>query len=265
MQQNWLIAVDLDGTLFHTDHQISSRSMSTIRMVVERGHTMVIVTGRSSHSAVPKLLSIPDGIRLICSNGAYEYDREKKKILWANCLPNSTPTRLREKILDKLPSTSFGWESLNGLSYEQKFVKEAGGEHTLEQGGVHENLGQSDVIKIFARTPLQSGGELACSVQTLVGSDAEVSTSGAPFVEITAAGVNKGSALAKVASGLGFTSDRTLAFGDNHNDISMLRWAGESVAMGNAIPELQAIANTMTLSNAEDGVAQFLENKFGGI
>jgi len=171
---------------------------------------------------------------------------------------------MREEILDKLPSASFGWESANGLSYEPKFVEEAGGAHTLEQGGFHENLGQSDVYKIFARTPHQRGSELASSVQMLVGSDAEVSTSGAPFVEITAAGINKGSALARIAFDLGFKFERTLAFGDNHNDISMLRWAGESVAMGNAVPELQAIANTMTLSNAKDGVAQFLENKFGG-
>jgi len=264
VQEKWLIAVDLDGTLFHTGHQISSRTMSAIHMVVERGHTLVIATGRSSHSAVPKLLSVPDGVQMICSNGAYEYDREKKKILWANCLSGSMPSRLREKILEKLPSASFGWESLNGLSYEPKFLEEAGGAHTLEQGGFHENLNQSEVIKIFARTPEQRGSELANSVQILLGSDAEVSTSGAPFVEITAAGINKGSALARVASELGFNAERTLAFGDNHNDISMLRWAGESVAMENAVPELRAIANTMTLSNAEDGVAQFLENKFGG-
>jgi len=264
VQEKWLIAVDLDGTLFHTDRQISNRTMSAMHMVVERGHSVVIVTGRSSYSSTPKLLSIPDGIRMICSNGAYEYDREKKKILWANCLPGPKSVRIREKVLDKLPSASFGWESPSGLCYEPQFIKEAGGSHTLEQGGIHNSLSQSDVIKIFVRTPEQKGGELANSVQALLGNEAEVSSSGAPFAEITAAGINKGNALAKVAKDLGFKPDRTLAFGDNYNDVSMLRWAGESVAMGNAIPELQAIASTMTFSNAEDGVAQFLENKFGG-
>lgn len=108
MQEKWLIAVDLDGTLFHTDHQISPRTMSAMHIVVERGHDLVIITSRSSHSSVPRLLSIPDCIRMICSNGSYEYDREKKKILWANCFPDSTSSKIRKKILDKLQSASFG-------------------------------------------------------------------------------------------------------------------------------------------------------------
>jgi len=262
MQEKWLIAVDLDGTLFQTNHQISSRTMNSLHRVIERGHDLVIVTGRSSYSAVPRLQSIPDGVRVICSNGAYEYDKAKKEILWANCLPGSTSSRIREKIIEKLPTASFGWESRNGLSYEPIFLEEAGGADTLEQGGIYENLIDSDVIKIFVRMPQKCGGELAKILQALLGSEAEVSSSGAPFVEITAAGVNKGHSLAKVALELGHKPDRTVAFGDNQNDISMLTWAGESVAMGNAISELKAIAKKITLSNSEDGVAHYLENKF---
>jgi len=53
-----------------------------------------------------------------------------------------------------------------------------------------------------------------------------------------------------------------MAFGDNHNDISMLQWAGESVAMGNAEPEVISMAKSVALSNAEHGVAQYLEGRF---
>ena len=44
MKEKWLIAVDLDGTLFNTNHQISPRTLNTMQMTVERGHSMVIVT-----------------------------------------------------------------------------------------------------------------------------------------------------------------------------------------------------------------------------
>lgn len=262
MLEKWLIAVDLDGTLFHTDHQISARTMNTVHSVVELGHSMVILTGRSSYSSVWRLLSIPAATRLMCSNGAYEYDREKQDVVWANTLPASHSVEIRRRILDHLPAASFGWEVASGLSYENKFIDEAGGSDTLEQGGRHEPMGEFDVFKLFVRTPEQRSGVLARSIQEYFGSEIEVSSSGAPFVEITAAGTNKGAALAKVASELGFASDRTIAFGDNLNDVSMLQWAGESVAMGNAIPEIRSIANAHAHSNAEDGVAQYLDNKF---
>ncbi len=259
MPNKWLIAVDLDGTLFQTDHQVSSRTLKTMHSVVELGHSMVVVTGRSSHTAIPRLQSIPDGIRVICSNGAYEYDRTCRSIVRAHYLPSSLSSKIRQLILKELKTASFGWESAEGLCYEPKFITEAGGAHTLEQGGHKDTLGQCDLLKVYVRTPEQKGGELAATLHKILDGEVEVSSSGAPFAEITAAGVNKGSALAKVATELGFTSDHTMAFGDNLNDTSMLRWAGVSVAMGNAIPEVKAMANRCTLSNGEDGVADYLE------
>lgn len=262
MLKKWLIAVDLDGTLFHTDRQISTRTLNAMNRVVEHGHSMVIVTGRSFHSALPRLLSIPDDTRLVCSNGAYEYDRGKKEMVWANYVPSLLAVAIRRKVLEQLPTASFGWESLNGLSYESKFTDEAGGAHTLEQGGFHEALSETDVLKIFVRSPEQRGIDLARTLKEILGRDLEISTSGVPFVEITAKGINKGTALARVASDLGIKPDYTMAFGDNHNDAPMLRWVGESVAMENAIPEIRAMTKHTTLSNANDGVAHFLESKF---
>jgi len=262
VQKKWLIAVDLDGTLFCTDHQISSRTLDTMKMVVDRGHSMVIVTGRSSHSSIPKLLSIPDGVRLVCSNGAYEYDRQLNAVVWAHCLPSTVAIDIQQRLLNAMPAASFGWESKNGLSYEPKFLIEAGGAHTLEQGGCFEDLPEIEVFKLFVRTPEKKGPVLAEAVQQLLAGAADVSSSGAPFVEITAPGVNKGSALARVASELGFNSNQTIAFGDNQNDVPMIRWAGESVAMGNAIGELRDLANAQTLCNSENGVAHYLTNKF---
>lgn len=80
----WLIATDLDGTLFNTVRQNFKRSLDTLHSVAERGHTLVIITGRSLHSAGPKLQLIPEGIRLPSYNGAYECDFKSQEILWAN-------------------------------------------------------------------------------------------------------------------------------------------------------------------------------------
>jgi len=203
---------------------------------------------------------MPDCARLVCSNGAYEYDRAKQKIVWANSFPASKSAIIERAILDRLPSASFAWESVTGIAYEPRFIEEAGGAHTLEQGGSHDVSSKAEILKLFVRTPEHRGGELARVIKDLPVSDVEVSSSGVPFVEITAAGVNKGAALSKVAADMGFSPQQTIAFGDNLNDVSMLQWAGESVAMGNAVPELHKLASSSTLSNAEDGVARFLED-----
>jgi Cof subfamily protein (haloacid dehalogenase superfamily) len=261
VQEKWLIAVDLDGTLFGADHQVSPRTADALHAVAKRGHSIVVVTGRSAHSAIWRLNSIPPKVRVICSNGAYEYDRIRKVKSWSQALSTTLVLQLRERILEHLPSASFGWESANGLGFDDQFITEAGGADTLEQGGMSEAFGQSEVLKLYVRTPQFVRGDLQRQLTPILDGQAEVSTSGAPFVELTAPGVDKASGLARVAADLGFTASRTIAFGDNLNDLPMLRWAFEAVAMGNALEEVKAIASTHTLNNFDDGVATLLENR----
>jgi hydroxymethylpyrimidine pyrophosphatase-like HAD family hydrolase len=74
--------------------------------------------------------------------------------------------------------------------------------------------------------------------------------------------VTKGTGLADVARRIGVPADDVVAFGDMPNDVSMLRWAGLGIAMGNSHPETLAAADEVTLSNAKDGVAVVLERWF---
>lgn len=261
MQNKWLIAVDLDGTLFGDDRQVSPRTVDALQAVIQRGHTVVVVTGRSAHSAISRLTQIPPDIRIICSNGAYEYSRAGKAISWSQGIHVAAAIQIRERILDILPTASFGWEVATGLSYDQQFISEAGGAHTLEQGGFNESFGQSDVLKLYVRSPDLFRDDLQRAITPVVDTLAEVSSSGVPFVELTAQGVDKASGLSRVATDLGFTANRTIAFGDNFNDLPMLRWAFEAIAMGNALDEVKAIANTHTLNNDDHGVAALLENR----
>ncbi len=78
--------------------------------------------------------------------------------------------------------------------------------------------------------------ELLDAVRPLLPPDLEVSSSGASFVEVTAPGVDKGAALARLADRLGLGAEHVVAFGDQHNDLAMLAWAGRGYAMANAHP-----------------------------
>ena len=82
------------------------------------------------------------------------------------------------------------------------------------------------------------------------------------LLEISPAGVTKAVGLAEVAERLGIAAADVVAFGDMPNDLEMLRWAGHGVAMGNAHPMLRDVADEVTASNAEDGLALVLERWF---
>lgn len=75
------------------------------------------------------------------------------------------------------------------------------------------------------------------------------------FFEYTAKGIDKAKALDAVFTPLGIKPEEVISFGDGQNDMSIIKFAGIGVAMGNAVNEVKEIANEVTLSNDEDGIA----------
>lgn len=75
-------------------------------------------------------------------------------------------------------------------------------------------------------------------------------------------GIDKGKALAGIAERLGIQREEIIAFGDEMNDLTMLQYAGHGVAMGNAVKPIKLIANEITASNDEDGIAKSLYKAF---
>lgn len=78
------------------------------------------------------------------------------------------------------------------------------------------------------------------------------------YFEFTAKGIDKGNAIKSILHKINITSDEMIAFGDAQNDKTMLEYCGIGVAMGNAVEELKEIADEITLSNNEDGIAYSL-------
>lgn len=253
-----LIASDLDGTLFGADSQVSSRGREAIRRVTDRGHVFVAVTGRSWMTAWERLEPVSGIDRLMGSNGACDY-RRCEGVVWTSTIAASDASAWAEMISEHLPGASFGWECADTIGFDAVFTRAADGLDEAAHAGNAAWPEAQPLIKLYVRAPDLMHADLQHVVRKLLGERAEVSTSGAPFVEVTAAGVNKAAALERVAEELGFALADTIAFGDNHNDVPMLAASGLSVAMGNAVAELQAIANRHALHNTEDGVAEVLE------
>ncbi|WP_163568556.1 HAD family hydrolase [Fodinicola feengrottensis] len=83
------------------------------------------------------------------------------------------------------------------------------------------------------------------------------------WIDVSGPNVNKATGAAMLAADLGVDVADVLAIGDGSNDMPMLRWAGRSVAMGQAPDKVKAVADVVTATVDEDGVAVELERWFG--
>ena len=116
---------------------------------------------------------------------------------------------------------------------------------------------------MLVRCPELSSDAMVAALAPVVGDAADLTFSHPRgLVEISPPGVTKATGLAEVAARLGVAAADVVAFGDMPNDLEMLRWVGHGVAMGNAHPALLEVADEVTASNAEDGLALVLERWF---
>jgi Cof subfamily protein (haloacid dehalogenase superfamily) len=254
-----LVATDLDGTLLGLGDVVSPRTRRAVRAVVDAGIHVVAATGRSQWTAEP-LVAPVDGIDLVvCSNGASLYDVRARRSLAEHPIADQVIDAIIVALREGMPGCLYGWETAHDLYYEERFLAYrpqldrppspdlAVGERSAPIRKLmiaHEEVHFYDLLD--ALTPLLPLGCLA-------------TTSGAPFVEVTGEGVDKAFGVRDVCHGLGIGPEEVMAFGDNHNDLALLRWAGRGIAMGNAHESVRLAVDEGTLSHVEDGVAAVLE------
>jgi hydroxymethylpyrimidine pyrophosphatase-like HAD family hydrolase len=116
------------------------------------------------------------------------------------------------------------------------------------------------VIKVFVRAHGDVDALLELARSVIPPTGASLTQAGLGYVEICPPGVTKATGLSVVTERLGVDPDEVLVFGDMPNDTPMFAWAGWGrVAVGNAHPEVKALADEVTGTNDEDGVAVWLD------
>jgi Cof subfamily protein (haloacid dehalogenase superfamily) len=259
-----LIATDLDGTLLRGDDTLSDRSRAALAMAVARGARHLVVTGRPAPRVRPLLDELGSQGLAVCGQGAQLYDAGAHRMVWSVTLDRE----LAETALGKIEAevgdvyAAVDQDGVDGLTliepgYEMPHP-------TLPAVRVlrRDDLWTEPISKVLLRHPLLSDDALASAARGAVGSLATVTMSGPGTVELQPCGVTKATGLALAAEHLGLTPAVTIAFGDMPNDIPMFDWAAHGVAMANAHPELKTVADEVTLSNEEDGIAVVLERLF---
>jgi hydroxymethylpyrimidine pyrophosphatase-like HAD family hydrolase len=255
-----LVACDLDGTLFGPGGRPTPRTLAALAAADAAGVAVVPATGRSHYTALPRLAGAA-GLRwLVCSNGAILYDRVEDRIVDRHPVGADALPALVAAVRAGLPGAGFGWEGLDGFGYETGFL-DMGPPADVTAGEVLDALGPPwpAVTKLFVGHRDVVREDLLALVTPLMVDGLVVTCSGAGFVEVTGAGVDKAFGVARVCERLGIDRGEVLAIGDHLNDVALLRWAGRSVAMADGHPAALAAAAEVTPGCAEDGAALVLE------
>ena len=258
-----MVATDLDGTLLRSDFSISERTRLALDNARDVNVEVVLVTGRP-----PRALSEPIrqaiGARglAVCANGALVYDLESRQVVRQNTIAPEIALAVVEALRNAVPDVRFAVEGVSHFGHEPGYVPLLSSSEALVT--TVEELVADPVAKILALHPELPPDDLVAEIREVVAEAVEVThSSSRGLAEISASGVSKAFALEEIAADLNINRAVAVAFGDMPNDIPMLAWAGHSVAVANAHPDVLAAANEITLSNDEDGVAVVLERLLG--
>lgn len=256
-----LIATDLDGTLLGTDGRVSERNSAALERAAASGTQIVIATGRPVRWLHELTASIHASVAIAC-NGGVVVDVASGAIIESNELDG---LRLRQAIEHMRTEGADFWVGVEG-PLADALVVEPGTKHSGIPGVDSASLAElcsGPIVKVLIE-PLDGGSHrMRDFFDTHFAGDFMVthSSDNGPL-ELSRAGITKGSVLARLAAGWGIDRTESIAFGDMHNDIEMLQWAGRSIAMENANASVKAIADESTNHHDAHGVAHVLERWF---
>jgi Cof subfamily protein (haloacid dehalogenase superfamily) len=256
-----LIATDLDGTLLRSDREtVSARTRRALEAARAAGITVVLVSARGPVGVSEVADALGCGGLAICSNGALVIDLASRQVIRHRPLAAEVAAQIVHALRARLPGVCFATETEGVFALEQAFKGAWDWEPPAGTRYV-DALDQvsAPVTKLIARDTSCSVAELTATARAVAGAAAAVAMSGEWVVEISAAGVNKATALQELAAGLGVEPAEVVAFGDYPNDLPMLEWAGRSFAPANAHPDVLARVDEVTESNDDDGVARAVE------
>jgi len=270
-----LICLDVDGTLVNDSKEITEFTREQIRRVKrDFGVEVVLVSSRMPKSLFELMGSLGLDGPVVAYNGALILKdaafTSSADVLQSVYLPADTLPAVHSAILERGKQVHLGVFSNNVWNVKEMdywALREARGtkiwpevDRSLADG---ESSAPADQLhKVMLRGDKSVLDEIEVVLSASLPSGCETFRSNDTFVEITPSTALKSPAVSVIQKLLAVAPTSTMAFGDNHNDLEMLRSVGLGIAMGNAPANVKQICNEITLSNNEDGVGYGLRKHF---
>ncbi len=259
-----LAAIDLDDTLLGQDHLISRRNARAVRAIAEAGVVCVIASGRMHEATTRFAEQLGLDAPIISYNGAMVKVPRTGEV-WLHL---RTPAEPADEVIRLCAKGGF---HLNYYLDDHLYVAKRGpwaelyvrqtGSPMEEVGDLHRFMGSRPTKMILIDAP-EVTDRLLLRFRERFGDSLYITKTNPEYLEFMNPEANKGRALALVAERLGIPQAETIAFGDGHNDLPMIRWAGLGVAMGTAKPQILKAAGYVAPPYDEDGLGLAIEEIF---
>ncbi|KAJ2957970.1 hypothetical protein NQZ79_g6425 [Umbelopsis isabellina] len=264
-----LFVTDLDGTLLHTDHSISQRTVKALTRAQELGVEVMIASGRSPrsvHKVIDKLGGLVPDLTLCC-NGAIVYDAKHRRVLQKDEIPADVAKTFLKDILKIIPKAGIACEvtTETGTDFRcneefrrvrEKFIYYDIQVYDDPLAMLNDVEGSNKILILCEGwAPAEMYAVCPQSYLDREHSPVTISYSNSFQLEVSAQGITKGSALSRYCEDRGITTDQVVVFGDEMNDYEMVAWAGTSIVMANGSERTKSVATKVTVSNDDDGVA----------
>ncbi len=269
-----LLALDIDGTLLTSRGEMTPRTRNAINSARQLGTEVVLLTGRRFGSAYLLLQELKLDVPVISHNGALTKDVRTLETLIIHPLEVETAREVirtaRKFKTDMIcccdDPQGVGVMVTEGVSENNKALHRYLNkyrDHVVESPDLIEHVKDAPIQVMFSGRCAQME-EFDGQLQSALGEEIRVFKTRYPKFDVTildavSAQASKGDSLAEIANRRGVAREEVMAIGDNHNDLTMLRYAGLGVVMANAEEELKRMGFTTTSSNEEDGVAEAIE------
>jgi Cof subfamily protein (haloacid dehalogenase superfamily) len=261
--------IDMDGTLLTKSHEISNVTKLTIKRLISQGILIVPISARPLHGMLHITEGvIPEETPIVSLNGGYIYHRGK--IIYEVNIP-LTAAKAVHAAIETMPLSAMYYSQMNwyaqehtdAIKKEQKITPVPiiiqPFEHTitaweLQQLGPNKILiaGDEKLILTIEKDLLTAHGE-----------QLNIYKSQPRYLELMNLQASKTMAMQLLMKQYGIQQHEVVAIGDNYNDQGMIEFAGMGIAMGNAPDTIKSVANYVTDTNNNDGVAKALEHFFG--
>ena len=268
------ILLDIDGTLTNDEKNITPRTREALLKCQEKGVILVLASGRTANGlsryAADLDLAHHNGV-LVCYNGAKSLNCETGQVYFEQSMTVEQGARVLEhmKNFNVAPVIDHGaYMYVNNCFFT---IERDGKPWYILEYEAHSNnyklCEKHDLAAFvdFRINKILNAGQpeylqqVAQEMAAPFEGELSAMFTAPYYFEFTPLGVDKVRALKDTFEALGIDQSEVMSFGDAQNDLTMIKWAEEGVAMGNAVDEVKAEADYVTGSNNEDGIADALE------